>query len=103
MDWHEMNQEKYWKIFLKTDDKYKGIFFKEAAKLEQLVLVKRFEIGSNQLNKEGYEDIFIQNDSSKLAMVDYIKISFDKVFFSIFIITFFKHFFQYALKIPNST
>jgi hypothetical protein len=46
LHWEHMNKQRYWDVFLRTDERFKGIFFKPKLDKEKLQVVKMFEIGT---------------------------------------------------------
>ncbi len=44
LDWVNMNKEKYWQTFLKTEDKYKGLYFLQRPNTSRLKLIYSTEI-----------------------------------------------------------
>jgi hypothetical protein len=46
LDWQHMNKEKYWKIFLKTDKRYKSLLWKREWDYEAFETVKEISVGN---------------------------------------------------------
>lgn len=59
-----MNKEKYWKVFLKTHDSYKGIFYKRTIDAEKLNLL--YEDVINRIEVPAYKDTLIWTKSDSL-------------------------------------
>ncbi len=49
LHWTEMNQHKFWKVFLHTDDKYKGIFWQPQFDFSSGIELFQFKVQPNQL------------------------------------------------------
>jgi hypothetical protein len=49
MHWDGMNKERYWKIFLKTEDKYKGLFYHSKPNINKQSLLYERKITDFQL------------------------------------------------------
>jgi hypothetical protein len=80
LDWKGMNKEKYWNIFLETDDKFKGIFFQDPANIDELDIVKKIDIGDRILVDD--VDLLVYSDSGSILSnrVDFIALKFDADF-----------------------
>ena len=46
LDWAAMDKDKYWKVFLRTDDRYRGLFWEKHYDYSQYSIVKEIFIGN---------------------------------------------------------
>lgn len=80
LDWNYMTKEKYWRIFLKTDDKYKGILMQLPDDPDQLYTVTEFEIPEKEL-VAGQEILVGEfTDSITKDRIQYICLEFESDF-----------------------
>lgn len=49
MHWIDMDKEKYWKIFLKTEEKYKGLIWKDSINNEDFIVLQKTQIADLSL------------------------------------------------------
>ena len=83
LHWTNMNKEKYWEVFLKTENRYKGLLWKRKFEEHQYSLIKKVYVGnitSSQKNK--FTLIYHANSLSipGFNRVSLIRISFDNNF-----------------------
>ncbi len=79
LHWTNMNKEKYWKVFLKTDERYRGLLWKKNADLRQFSLVKEILIGNVISSPKNKFQLIYQNRSRSIPgfqHVSLIRISF---------------------------
>lgn len=65
LDWGEMNKEKYWKVFLRTDDRFKGLLWKKSYDYSQYLAVKEITIGNIRVINNKFE-VFYSLRSSEI-------------------------------------
>jgi hypothetical protein len=58
LHWIDMDKEKYWKVFLKTEDRFKGILWKKDYDLNQYVVEKELSLGDINVNKNVSQEIY---------------------------------------------
>lgn len=58
MEWIHMDEKKYWDIFLKTDDKYKGLVWKRSFVMQYLEELSHFEPGDFKIKSGENLNIF---------------------------------------------
>ncbi|MEZ4937585.1 MAG: hypothetical protein R2799_08320 [Crocinitomicaceae bacterium] len=80
IDFHFNTEEKYDKVFLKTDKKYEGLFFQLPDKLNDLQTTKEFKAGSIELNESGEQLAFEIVDSTGLDYTQFICLEFESDF-----------------------
>ncbi len=83
MHWISMDEMKYWDIFLKTSDKYKGLVWKKTYNLFQLTEADGYNLGDIKIEKDTFKLIFkINSDSLKdLDNVNIIRLQIDNHFY----------------------
>ncbi|WP_018341826.1 hypothetical protein [Cytophaga aurantiaca] len=74
----QMDKEKYWKIFLKTDEKYKYILSNEMIPENEYVLLKEYQIGEQVANNKILRKSL--NEIPNVNNVDIVQISIEDVF-----------------------
>lgn len=57
LHWMNMDKEKYWKVFLKTEPRYEGIFWKKTADPRRYEMVKEVTIGQVNIPADTYRVI----------------------------------------------
>jgi hypothetical protein len=77
-----MNKEKYWKVFLKTDDKYKGLLWKKTINNEEYKIVKEIAIGDLGTIKNTTQTIYQinSNEINEFEKVSLVQILIDNEF-----------------------
>jgi len=77
-----MNKERYWQVFLKTHDCYKGIFYKPGIEEDQYLPVLEDSISSIQVEPNTNEQIwsFETSDLNDFSKVSVIQVSFENDF-----------------------
>jgi hypothetical protein len=73
LHWSDMNKEKYWKVFLKTDKKYRGLLWKKSIDPNNFVTVADFVIGDINTSKNTDTVIFNAN-SLKIPDFKHVRI-----------------------------
>lgn len=53
LHWIDMDKEKYWKVFLETEEKYQGLVWVEEFDIDHLNVVQKIELGTVQLLEDG--------------------------------------------------
>lgn len=75
LHWGSMDKEKYWKVFLKTDNKFKGLIWKEKYEGFSNVAPPKVIIGDVLLSSDGYARISISADHfDSLSFLDNIRV-----------------------------
>jgi hypothetical protein len=82
LNWDSMNKEIYWKIFLKTDERYKGLVWKHHYDITQYSLIKEFVVGDIRTaeNTNILVDSFKSSEISGFDKVNMIQVLFDNEF-----------------------
>lgn len=73
LHWIDMDKEKYWKVFLKTEDRYKGLVWKKNYNLNNYQTVKEFLIGDINTSKNAHNVIYNGN-SRDIPDFEYVSI-----------------------------
>jgi len=73
LHWTNMNKEKYWNVFLKTDNRYKGILWKKKYGFNNYYTVKEVSIGNITTSAKNKFNNIYQVSSS--AIPDFNKVS----------------------------
>jgi hypothetical protein len=76
LDWINMDKDKYWKVFLKTDNKYKGLLWKKTIEENQYKIIKEIKIG-NFTTKKNIKQIVYKLTSSDIY--EFNKITFVQI------------------------
>jgi hypothetical protein len=71
--WIDMDKEKYWKVFLKTENRYKGLFWKKNYNYNNYHTVKEFLIGDITTSKNAHNVIYNGN-SRDIPDFEYVSI-----------------------------
>jgi hypothetical protein len=82
LHWIDMDKEKYWKVFLKTEDRYKGLMFKRNVDDNQYATVHEISI-SDICSPKNTNAILCKISSSKIPnfdKVDLIQVLFENDF-----------------------
>jgi len=79
LHWINMDKEKYWKVFLKTDNKYKGLLWKKKYDLNNYYTVKKVSIGNITTSAKNKSNIIYQVSSSNIP--DFNKVSIIQILF----------------------
>lgn len=77
LHWTQMDKEKYWTVFLKTDDRYKGLVWKQKFVPENHVLIKEISLNSIMCSKNELKVIHVAN---ALDIPDYKKVTSIEVY-----------------------
>jgi hypothetical protein len=81
LHWTLMDKEKYWNIFLKTQDKFKGYIWKINKNLQDYVIEKEIHFGEIKLDKFSSKSIDLSSDSiCNFNKVSLIEITFEDEF-----------------------
>ena len=72
LSWMEMDKEKYWKVFLKTEDKYIGLIWKNDYDMNLYSVVKEINIGDIDVPLREYTSTFKLNSTD---IPDFDKVS----------------------------
>jgi hypothetical protein len=81
LHWVSMDKEKYWRIFLKTDDKFKGYVWKNNLNLKEYRIEKNCRLGKIFLKKHSTKMFELNSNSIKnFKNVSLIEISFENNF-----------------------
>ncbi len=82
LHWNNMSKEKYWKVFLKTDDKYKGLLWKMNYNLNKYSNIAEFNIGDIISTKNSYTKILKINnkDNNEINKTRIIQIHIDHLY-----------------------
>lgn len=81
LHWVSMDKEKYWKIFLKTEDKFKGYVWKNNVNLKEYKIEKNINLGEIYLKKHSSKMLELNSDSIKnFKNVSVIEVSFENNF-----------------------
>lgn len=82
LDWVNMDKNKYFSVFLKTDNIYKGIFFKKIYNFDNYELMKNIYIGNILIekNKKNNTYNFTTKEIEKFEKVKIIQLSFENEF-----------------------
>jgi len=83
LHWTDMNKEKYWEVFLKTENRYKGLLWKKKYDEHQYVVVKKVFTGEITSTKKNKLQLIYQVNSMSIPnfnRVSLIRISFDNKF-----------------------
>jgi hypothetical protein len=57
LHWIDMDKEKFWKVFLETEDQFKGLVWKDVYQTEDYTILDRKSIGNIKRAKNSYEVI----------------------------------------------
>ena len=82
LDWASMDKEKYWKVFLRTADRYRGLFWKKNYDYSQYSTVKEILIGNIGSSKNKVSLIYRINshDIPDFDKVSLIQVLIDDVY-----------------------
>lgn len=82
LHWEGMNKKKYWKVFLKTDEKYEGIIWDKGLKESQHNLEKEIYIGDIKVKKDSTHSINISSlgDVPNFSHINAIQVLIDHNF-----------------------
>ncbi len=83
LHWTDMNKEKYWEVFLKTEKRYQGLLWKTNLDFHQFSIIKKVALGNiTSSPKNGFELIYQAKSKSipDFDRVCLIRISFDNRF-----------------------
>ncbi|MEZ5084106.1 MAG: hypothetical protein R2750_11750 [Bacteroidales bacterium] len=82
LSWMEMDKEKYWKVFLKTEDKYRGLIWKKHYDMSLYSTVKEVYIGDIDVPLNKYTHVYNLNsvDIPDFEKVSIIQIIIDSDF-----------------------
>jgi len=83
MEWINMDEKKYWDIFLKTDDKYKGLVWKKSYYMDYLEELSRYKLGDFEV-KSGDNFLLFEVVTDTLIEVkklEIIQVKFNNEFF----------------------
>jgi hypothetical protein len=77
LHWIYMDKEKYWKVFLKTDERYRGLVWKEKFESDKYSVEKEIHKGDVRVPEKTYQDIHLLSTDS---IPDFQKISVVQIF-----------------------
>ena len=83
LHWTDMNKEKYWEVFLKTENRYKGLLWKKKYDEHQYTVVKKVFIGDITGSQKNKLQLIYQTNSLSIPgfnRVSLIRVSFDNNF-----------------------
>ncbi|WP_372936034.1 hypothetical protein [Mariniphaga sediminis] len=77
-----MNKARYWKVFLKTHDSYKGLFFKQRIDNSQYKVISEYEVGDITASPDIYTRVWTKHTSEieNFGSVKIIRIAFENEF-----------------------
>lgn len=79
LHWMNMNEEKYWKVFLKTDNRYKGLLWKKKYDLNNYYTVKEVSVGNITTSAKNKSNTIYQVSSRDIP--DFNKVSMIQILF----------------------
>ena len=82
LHWIDMDKEKYWQVFLKTDDKYKGLLWKKKEDSSEYEIIQTLKMGDVNLKANESKVLFnLTTDSLKsFKETSLIQVSFNNNF-----------------------
>ena len=82
LHWIDMDKDKYWKVFLKTKDRYKGLVWKDDTFLGEKTIEKEISIGNFFIPKNRNRDIYTinSNEVPNFNKVNVIQVILDDEF-----------------------
>ena len=82
LHWFLMDKDKYWSVFLKTEDKFKGFVWKNSVQLKDYEINKVISLGDISANKHLIKPIYIEysNTIPKFKNASVIQVSFENEF-----------------------
>ena len=66
LHWSQMNKDKYWKVFLKTDVRYQGLLWTKKYDFRNYRTLKEIPLGNIMVNKNKFE-VFYRLNSSEIS------------------------------------
>jgi len=78
LHWIDMDKDKYWKVFLKTNDRFKGLFWKKSIDLSLCSTVYEINLNDVSLPKDTKNKVLYVNS---LEIPDFIKVNFIQLLF----------------------
>ena len=77
-----MNKERYWKVFLKTHDRYRGLFYKKKYDYNRYCIVKEIALGDITIKKDSNHTFWKMEGATFLVRnkVNMIQLSFENEF-----------------------
>jgi hypothetical protein len=77
-----MDKEKYWRVFLKTDYRFKGLLWKKYYYLSNQQISKEISIGDFKINKNTQKEVYSINskDIPNFHIVNIIQVQIDDEF-----------------------
>ena len=82
LHWNLMDKEKYWKVFLKTDETFKGLVWKKLYDYSNYKVVKKINLG-DLTSKENISTFLFEMNSSEIPefeKVSIVRIEFENAF-----------------------
>jgi len=77
LHWSDMDREGYWKVFLKTRDRYRGLLWKQRAEIDAMNVVWKVDLGTLDLKKhEPFSSLTIIEDTALYGAISVIRIKF---------------------------
>jgi len=82
LHWIDMDKDKYWKVFMKTDDTYKGLLFKQSFDSNNYIIEKEIKINDITISKNKDTTICITktNEIPNFGNVKIIQVYIDNEF-----------------------
>ncbi|MCB0477057.1 MAG: hypothetical protein KDC84_02770 [Crocinitomicaceae bacterium] len=80
IDYHYNTEEKYSKVFLKTAQKYEGLYYQLPDKPEDLVATREFNLGDMNLKDSGEQLAFEILDSTGIEYTQFLCLQFESNF-----------------------
>ncbi len=79
LHWTDMNKEKYWKVFLKTDSRYKGLLWKNQYDEHQYTVARKVFVGDITGTQKNKSQLIYKTNSSSIP--DFNRISIIRISF----------------------
>ena len=80
LHWTDMNKEKYWEVFLKTENRYKGLLWKKKYDEHQYAVVKKVFIGDITGSQKNKLQLIYQTNS--MSIPDFNRVSLIRISFA---------------------
>lgn len=82
LHWFQMDEMKYWKVFLKTDPKYAGLVWKNETKEDAYTILKEYSLGDLHIQPKTAFPFFmgLSTEIPSFSEVNFLQITFENDF-----------------------